>query len=228
MADRYWVGSGTWDGSNTTNWSTTSGGSGGASVPTSTDNVFFNASSGSCSITTGAVCLNFNSTSSVSAITSVAQRPWVYGSLTLGKSDSISPILQSGSSQTFTPNGFIITDLSNGSGTTIVCSGSILLNGVLNCNQYGQITFLAGSSNYVDSVSANASSGAEFKFRTSSAGTQATLSDTSGVNQLDYTDSKDINFTGGAAWTRGTGFIDSGNNTGLTSSLAAGLFFGDL
>lgn len=42
MADRYWVGgTGTWDGSNTTNWSTSSGGSGGASVPTSADNVIF-------------------------------------------------------------------------------------------------------------------------------------------------------------------------------------------
>jgi hypothetical protein len=46
MADRYWVGgSGTWDGSNTTNWSTTSGGAGGASVPTAADNVIFNANS---------------------------------------------------------------------------------------------------------------------------------------------------------------------------------------
>lgn len=42
MADRYWVGgSGTWDDTSTTVWSTSSGGSSGASVPTSTDNVFF-------------------------------------------------------------------------------------------------------------------------------------------------------------------------------------------
>ena len=42
MADRYWVGgSGAWSSVSTTNWSATSGGSGGASVPTSNDNVFF-------------------------------------------------------------------------------------------------------------------------------------------------------------------------------------------
>lgn len=60
MANRYWVGgSGTWDSSNTTNWSTTSGGSGGASVPTTADAVIINAASGSEVITLGedVVCL---------------------------------------------------------------------------------------------------------------------------------------------------------------------------
>jgi hypothetical protein len=43
---RYWVGgTGTWDATTTTNWSATSGGAGGASVPTSVDNVIFNTSS---------------------------------------------------------------------------------------------------------------------------------------------------------------------------------------
>jgi hypothetical protein len=43
---RYWVGgTGTWDATTTTNWSTSSGGAGGASVPTSLDNVVFDASS---------------------------------------------------------------------------------------------------------------------------------------------------------------------------------------
>ena len=42
MADRYWVGgSSIWDTVSTTPWSATSGGSGGASVPTIADNVFF-------------------------------------------------------------------------------------------------------------------------------------------------------------------------------------------
>ena len=44
MADRYWVGgAGTWDATTTTNWSATSGGAGGASAPTSADNVIFNS-----------------------------------------------------------------------------------------------------------------------------------------------------------------------------------------
>jgi hypothetical protein len=46
MANRYWVGgTGTWNSSNTTNWSASSGGAGGASVPTAADNVFFDAGS---------------------------------------------------------------------------------------------------------------------------------------------------------------------------------------
>lgn len=47
MADRYWVGgTGTWDSSNRTNWSTSSGGFGGAPVPANLDFVYFDSNSG--------------------------------------------------------------------------------------------------------------------------------------------------------------------------------------
>ena len=46
MADRYWVGgTGTWNSSSQSNWSASSGGASGASVPTGSDNVFFDANS---------------------------------------------------------------------------------------------------------------------------------------------------------------------------------------
>ena len=46
MPDRFWVGgTGSWSAVSTFNWSATSGGPGGASVPTAGDDVFFNASS---------------------------------------------------------------------------------------------------------------------------------------------------------------------------------------
>jgi len=55
MAARFWVGgTGTWDAVNTANWSATSGGAGGASVPTSADNITFNASSGGGTVALGA------------------------------------------------------------------------------------------------------------------------------------------------------------------------------
>lgn len=65
MANRYWVGgSGSWSATNTANWSASSGGSGGASVPTSSDNVFFNSLSNATAytvtITAAATCLDFN------------------------------------------------------------------------------------------------------------------------------------------------------------------------
>ena len=48
MADKYWVGgSGTWDATDSTHWSLTSGGPAGASAPTSVDNVIFNTLSNS-------------------------------------------------------------------------------------------------------------------------------------------------------------------------------------
>jgi hypothetical protein len=46
MADRYWIlGTGSWSSTNTVNWSDSSGGLGGFSVPTASDNVFFDANS---------------------------------------------------------------------------------------------------------------------------------------------------------------------------------------
>lgn len=60
MANRYWVGgSGTWDTTSTTNWSASSGGGSGASVPTVADSVFFDQA-GTYTVTcTGALaCLD--------------------------------------------------------------------------------------------------------------------------------------------------------------------------
>ena len=52
MATRYWVGgTGTWSAAGTTHWSATSGGSSGASAPTSSDDVVFDALSGVGTIT---------------------------------------------------------------------------------------------------------------------------------------------------------------------------------
>lgn len=73
MADRYWVG-GTGNWSDTARWSTTSGGSGGASVPTSADDVFFdnNSAAGTFTVTidTNSSCLNFDA----SGITNSARK----------------------------------------------------------------------------------------------------------------------------------------------------------
>lgn len=85
MPDRYWVGgTAAWDGTAGTKWATTSGGAGGASVPTTADAVFFtNLSTGTCTISagnTGAAsinCTGFAGTIAGSAAITVA------GSVTL-------------------------------------------------------------------------------------------------------------------------------------------------
>ncbi len=77
MADRYWVGgTGTWSSSSTANWSASSGGASGASVPTSADNVFFDANSnvgtGSFTVTMAnspRVCNNFTASGLDGAMT---------------------------------------------------------------------------------------------------------------------------------------------------------------
>lgn len=66
MADRYWVG-GTdlWNGTAGLKWSSTSGGAGGASLPTAADDVFFNAASGAaitCTLSASRVAKSVNFT----------------------------------------------------------------------------------------------------------------------------------------------------------------------
>lgn len=86
MANRYWVGgTANWDGTAGTKWATTSGGAGGASVPTSADDVFLDANSGTGTViiatgNTGAkslTCTGFTGTLAVNAAITIS------GNLTL-------------------------------------------------------------------------------------------------------------------------------------------------
>ena len=54
MAARYWIG-GTGNWNDTAHWSTTSGGVGGASVPTEADDVVFDSNSGTGTVTVNAI-----------------------------------------------------------------------------------------------------------------------------------------------------------------------------
>lgn len=65
MAARYWVGgTANWDATAGTKWALTSGGVGGQAVPTSSDDVFFDAASGAVTVTStvGVSCLSINFT----------------------------------------------------------------------------------------------------------------------------------------------------------------------
>lgn len=108
MANRYWVGGGgnTWDGTAGTKWATTSGGAGGASVPTTADDVFFDANSPSVIISTGNTgsrslnCSGYTNTMSGSASLTIA------GSLLLSSAMTMSYVGQI----TFTGSGSITTN----------------------------------------------------------------------------------------------------------------------
>ena len=121
---RYWVGgAGTWDTTTTTHWSATSGGAGGASVPTSADAVIFNASSGTAPYTitffpaAGTVLRtgSFNTVTltagAVSFGTTLGAGTWIaHGSITFGTSVDFSLfqadlVLSGNTKNVLTPNG---------------------------------------------------------------------------------------------------------------------------
>jgi hypothetical protein len=91
MADRYWVGgTATWNNTAGTKWATTSGGSGGASIPTASDDVYFDANSGSGDIAIGASnCLNLDTTGFTGRfVGGNTSTPNIRGSLTVGSSNA--------------------------------------------------------------------------------------------------------------------------------------------
>lgn len=92
MADRFWVGgTANWDGTAGSKWSDTSGGTGGFSVPTTSDDVFFtDLSTGTCTIASGnAGARSINCTGFTGAITGT-EAISVVGSVTLSAGMSYS------------------------------------------------------------------------------------------------------------------------------------------
>jgi hypothetical protein len=119
---RYWVGgAGTWDATNTANWSATSGGAGGESVPTLNDDVFFDANSGAGTCTVGGFqpCRSLDFTGFTGTISSSAFGVNIYGSLVLS------------STMTITGSSFIWQMAANTSGHTITSNGKTLTTNLI-------------------------------------------------------------------------------------------------
>jgi hypothetical protein len=124
MADRFWRGgAGTWDTTSTTNWSATSGGVGGASVPTAADNVFFDQAGAYTVTMTGALnCLDITvSAGTVTFATGTSPTLNIRGSMSLltgtvwGSTGNIT-FSSTSTGRTVTTNGVTI-------------SGSVTFNG---------------------------------------------------------------------------------------------------
>jgi len=143
MATYYWVGgAGTWNSSTTTNWASSSGGAGGAGVPTSADDVIFNSASNATgytvTIATGAVCLNFtaNGPAAGTVAFSVGAILSVHGNLTFA---ATGVSVSGGSAITFAGSTAGNTITSNGvafgnTGITITGTGSYSLGGAFTAN----------------------------------------------------------------------------------------------
>lgn len=125
MANRYWVGgTGTWNTTSTTNWSASSGGASGASVPTAADSVFFDQASTYTVTMTGALtCLDLTvSAGTVTFATGTSPTLAVSGSFSI----TAATVWSSTAAITFnaTTTGKTITT------NSVTMSGAITLNGV--------------------------------------------------------------------------------------------------
>lgn len=179
MADRYWVGgTANWDATAGTKWATTSGGAGGASVPTSADNVFFDAASGAVTVTVNAssfcAALNFTGFTGTFAGTSIVS---VYGNFVASASMTFThtgSLWFSGSAtNTITTNGKSLTAIVFTGGTwslqdSLTTSSNISFTGGtfntsnnnISCLSFyyssGAVTINLGSSTITISGSGNA------------------------------------------------------------------------
>ena len=163
MADRYWVGgAGNWDTTSTTNWSATSGGPSGASVPTVADSVFFDqagtytvgmagalaclditVSAGTVTFAQGAgPTLNVRGSMLLSATTTWSNIPVTFSSTTAGRTVSTSGI---SSNTAFIFDG-VGGEWTLGSALNLVNSNLTITRGTFNSGNYS-ITAAAISSN---------------------------------------------------------------------------------
>lgn len=159
MADRYWVGgTGTWTKTSTTNWSATSGGAGGASAPTATDNVIFDSAT-TYTVTVSGIagdidCLSL--TVSAGTVTfSSTSTPYVnvYGSFNIktGTSWTVSTLRfrSTTTGNTITPNGVTLTSAIVFDGV----GGGWTLAGALTCTSITWTNGTFNTANYAVTIS---------------------------------------------------------------------------
>jgi hypothetical protein len=163
MAARFWVGgTGNWDATTTTNWSATSGGSGGASVPTLADDVTFDSASNATAyvvtLTATATCGAFSLAGPASGnVTFAGSSTWnVYGNFLIAATGvtytctSTVNFNGSGTSQSFTitTNGSALAGVNIGNtllgnntwtlGSAITVTGNLLVrsNSIFTTNNF--------------------------------------------------------------------------------------------
>lgn len=128
----------------------------------------------------------------------------------------------------FKGGGVTFNNLSiTGGGTgAIIITGSNTFNNIT-VNAPKTVNFTAGTTQTVSSFTAVGTAANPITLQSTSAGSPATLSDSSGVNRVYYCSIKDITATGGAKWVSplALGNTDVSGNTGWTWYLALGLFW---
>jgi fibronectin-binding autotransporter adhesin len=237
MPDRYWVGgTANWDGTAGTKWATTSGGAGGASVPTSADDVYFDAASGAvtCTIATGntgaksITCTGFTGTIAGSAGITLS------GSLTLSSGLTFSHIglITFVANSTLTTFGKAIGDLRiNATGITVQLADALTTatsrnlsidNGTFTTNNY---------SVSVNNFFSNSASTRVINFGSSTVTVRSSVFDIDNNTGLTFNAGTSLlsMSTGNIAAPNGTVFYDvsfAGNNS--NSTITGSLVFNNL
>lgn len=154
MAARYWVTGGNGLTSSTTNWSTTSGGASGASVPGAADDAIFDSNSGTGTVTMlTTTWLSVNFTGFTGTFAGTGALTIAGGNVTFGSGMTITwtgNLLFSAGGSTITANGKSITGLiiittGFASGGTITLSGNFQCGGLQHINIAGTVNIDGGN-----------------------------------------------------------------------------------
>lgn len=221
MANRYWVGGvANWDGVAGTKWALTSGGPGGQAVPTSADDVFFDAAStnaATASITSTAVCKSLNLTGYQGSIAGSGTLT-VSGNVTVVSSMvwSFTGTLIIDATSTFTSAGknYAMDITFNSTGGTLTLADSLTLQGPKTFNLTAGTLDLNGNTLSTGIFSSSNSNTRSITFGSSNI---SLISTTPGTTILSMTTLN--NFT----WTGTGGFVRSAN---ASASLSVGTFSG--
>ena len=130
--------------------------------------------------------------------------------------------MTSASAKTFASGGKSYPTLvQGGTGTLTISGGPTLyeLNNLYSTRRRPTtITFTSSTTTTVTNFDLQGASGSLVTINSSTAGTQATLSKSSGTVSCDYLSIRDSNATGGATWYAGANSVNVSNNTGWNFS----------
>ena len=214
MANRYWVGgTASWDGTAGTKWATTSGGAGGASVPTTADDVFFSVlSTGVCTIATGNTgaksinCTGFTGTITGTSPITVAGSVTLFVSMTYSHTATVT-LTGTG---TLTSAGKTFGALAvNGSGITVTLGDAL--------NVSSSLTITEGEFNTANfSVNVNTLLSNNSNVRTITLGSSTLV--ITGFNQtsLDFNNSTNLTFNANTSQISITGWNSTFSGGGQT------------
>jgi hypothetical protein len=122
--------------------------------------------------------------------------------------------MTSASAKTFAGGGLTYYNLNQGGAGALTISGSNTFNDIKNTVQPNTVTFTISTTQTVSNFSLTGTAGNLITINSSTAGTQATLSKSSGTVSCNYLSIKDSAATGGASWYAGTTSTNVSGNTG--------------